>query len=96
MLFMSTCQRPHRNDPFFSLLPKDQGDFGRHKCAGCAYEKGFELGSRKILNIDLQYEIESIQDSQAQEVRHKSPYLAFALGYSEGLEQYYDEHPEVG
>lgn len=24
---VATCQKPHRNDPYFSQFPKDQGDF---------------------------------------------------------------------
>ena len=37
------CQRNHRYDVAFENLPHDQGGDGRHKCAGCAYEKGFEI-----------------------------------------------------
>lgn len=37
-----TCTKQHRYDPQYSNLPDDQG--GRHRCAGCAYEKGYDDG----------------------------------------------------
>ena len=33
-------------------LPVDQGGKGRHKCAACAYEKGFEAGKELKEVID--------------------------------------------
>lgn len=41
---MATCQKQHRHDPYFAQFPKDQGDFSRHKCAGCSYELGYQAG----------------------------------------------------
>lgn len=50
------CKSMHRHYPFFEELVEDQGGFGRHKCAGCAYEKGYEAGlvrsEHLILDID--------------------------------------------
>ena len=84
-----TCQQDHRHDPFFDRLPKDQGSFGRHVCAGCAYERGYELGINKITSINVESELDDLLESQASSVRHKSPYVAFALGYADGLFESY-------
>ena len=37
------CEKQHRYDPQYNNLPVDQGGAGRHRCAGCAYERGYEL-----------------------------------------------------
>ena len=58
-----TCQQDHRHDPFFDRLPKDQGSFGRHVCAGCAYERGYELGINKITSINVESELDDLLDS---------------------------------
>lgn len=80
---MPTCQREHRHYPEFEMLPRDQGGAGRHKCCGCAYERGYALGLEReeILNID----IDSLPVSQAGTVRHRSPHAAFAKGYQDGI-----------
>lgn len=41
---MTTCQAPHRYDTMFTAIPEDQSYPFRHKCAGCAYELGFQAG----------------------------------------------------
>ena len=51
---MSTCNKDHRSDPYFARLPVDQGDFGRHKCAGCAYEAGYQRGINRCMSIDME------------------------------------------
>lgn len=71
-------------------LPEDQGGKGRHKCAACAYEKGFELGQRLEENINIGNILDSLEESQAQNQRHKSPHAAFAKGYLDGINDYYD------
>lgn len=38
------CNKIHRYDPLFNSLPFDQGGAGRHKCAGCAYDRGYQDG----------------------------------------------------
>ncbi|MFV8951634.1 hypothetical protein [Serratia fonticola] len=86
---MTVCQKEHRYDPYFSRLPEDQGDFERHKCAGCAYELGYEAGLRKDTQLNIEAAVNSIVKSQAGEVRHKSPAVAFAQGYTDGLFEYY-------
>lgn len=73
----------HRENPNFSSLPIDQGGSGRHKCCGCAYDRGYELGLNRtdVLDIDL----DTLPDSQAGTGRHRSPHAAFARGYFDGV-----------
>lgn len=82
------CQKDHRYDAIFDTLPHDQGGVGRHKCAGCAYERGIQDGlqRREQINIDL----DTLNVSQAGNVRHKSPHAAYALGYYEGVRRSYE------
>jgi hypothetical protein len=82
------CQKDHRYLGLFNNLPYDQGGEGRHKCAGCAYERGMEQGERmqEQMNLDLN----SLPESQAGTVRHKSPHAAFAQGYLDGVRRHYE------
>ena len=84
---MATCQKQHRHDPYFAQFPKDQGDFSRHKCAGCSYELGYQAGYSKQKVIDMESAISNIRESQASHVRHISPMAAYAQGYVEGITQ---------
>ena len=81
------CNNNHRYDEKFNGLPHDQGGAGRHKCAGCAYELGYNdgLNRREHLHINL----DELPYSQAGTVRHKSPHAAYAKGYYDGVEQSY-------
>lgn len=81
------CKDPHRHNPLFSTLPDDQGGSGRHRCAGCAYDRGLQAGLVRAEQLDL--DLDSLPVSQAGTVRHKSPHAAFALGYLEGVRQSY-------
>ena len=45
-------------------LPVDQGGKGRHKCAACAYEKGFEAGKELKEVIDLSEIFDSLEESE--------------------------------
>lgn len=85
---MSKCTDEHRYWDFFEQLPDDQGGDGRHKCCGCAYEKGYRAGLTRdeTLRIDL----DSLHESQAGTVRHKSPHAAYAQGYLDGVTQSYN------
>ena len=76
-----TCKKEHRYDLQFNNLPDDQGG------AGSAYDRGYKDGLRRKekLNIDLN----SLPESQAGAVRHKSPHAAYALGYQKGVEDSY-------
>jgi hypothetical protein len=80
---MACTNIAHRQNPDFNTLPEDQGGSGRHKCCGCAYERGYALGLNRAdtLNIDL----DTLPDSQAGTGRHRSPHAAFARGYYNGV-----------
>ena len=82
------CGQDHRYDALFRSLPNDQGGVGRHKCAGCAYDQGFQDGlfrnEAPLLGFD------ALAESQAGDVRHKSPHAAWALGYLDGVRQSYE------
>jgi hypothetical protein len=82
------CKKEHRYWDFFEHFPIDQGGYGRHKCAGCAYENGFLDGTnrRDQLNVDL----DNLPLSQAGTVRHKSPHAAYAKGYYDGIVKSYE------
>ena len=83
------CAKTHRYDAMFRDLPDDQGGAGRHKCAGCAYEAGWEEGRQRQEQLNIQ--LSTLPDSQAGTVRHKSPHAAFALGYQHGVQTSYEE-----
>lgn len=82
------CKQAHRYLDTFASLPDDQGGHGRHRCAACAYDRGFQAGlaRKELLNLDL----DSLPESQAGAVRHKSPHAAYALGYLHGVSLSYD------
>ena len=82
------CRKNHRYSKTFRILPYDQGGFGRHKCAGCAYERGIKDGLIRKEKIDLK--LSTLPESQAGTVRHKSPHAAYALGYLHGVKQSYN------
>lgn len=87
---MNNCQQTHRYSPLFSSLPEDQANStGRHRCAGCAYEAGYQAGLSRLGNIDVSTIISQLPYSQAGTVRHKSPFAAFSLGYSAGMNASY-------
>ena len=87
-----TCKKDHsRVQPIMANLPVDQGGKGRHKCAACAYELGFNAGYNLNEQINLNNLLDSLEESQAKEHRHKSPHAAYAQGYLDGVNQYYSE-----
>lgn len=85
-----SCQKDHRYKQMFLQLPEDQGGYGRHKCAGCAYEAGLADGLARKEKVDLN--LDSLPESQAGTVRHKSPHAAWALGYLNGVRESYEGH----
>lgn len=85
---MAICNKNHRYDEKFSSLPWDQGGTGRHICAGCAYERGYNDGIVRKESIHL--DLDSLNESQAGVVRHKSPHAAYALGYQDGVTASYN------
>ena len=85
------CKKDHSTiQNIMADLPVDQGGKGRHKCAACAYQKGLEAGRELKEIINLSEIIDSLEESQAKNQRHKSPHCAFAQGYIDGVKAYYD------
>lgn len=86
------CNKNHTEvQQIMNTLPTDQGGKGRHKCAACAYDMGFEAGYNLDEKINLGDLLESLEESQAKAQRHKSPHAAYAKGYLDGVNQYYSE-----
>lgn len=84
------CKKNHSTiQDIMATLPEDQGGRGRHKCAACAYEQGYNLGHQMSEHFDIAQILDSLEDSQAKEQRHKSPHAAFALGYYNGVKDAY-------
>lgn len=86
------CSKDHSIvQVIMNTLPTDQGGKGRHKCAACAYDFGHSAGYNLDEKINLGNLLDSLEDSQAQAQRHKSPHAAYAKGYLDGVNQYYSE-----
>lgn len=84
------CNKNHSAiQGIMAKLPIDQGGKGRHKCAACAYEQGYNLGRQMSEQFDIGQIIDGLDESQAQNQRHKSPHAAFALGYYNGVKDAY-------
>ena len=80
------CNKDHSKiQHIMESLPVDQGGIGRHKCAACAYEQGYEDGLNRKEKIDLETLLNSLEESQAQGQRHKSPHAGYAKGYYDGI-----------
>lgn len=87
---MINCQAQHRYSEQFANLPFDQSNLsGRHRCAGCAYEIGFQYGLQRAKNFNIDDVINVLPYSQAGVVRHKSPHAAFSSGYEAGIQESY-------
>lgn len=84
------CSKNHSAiQNIMAQLPVDQGGVGRHKCAACAYERGFRDGLNRKEQINLSQILDELEESQAQQQRHKSPHAAYALGYLNGVTESY-------
>lgn len=82
------CKKDHSSlTGKMNVIPTDQGGRGRHKCAACAYEAGYEAGYNLDEHVDIANVLDGLSDSQAGAQRHKSPHAAFALGYYDGVRQ---------
>ena len=80
------CDKDHSNrKELLDSLPICQGGLGRHKCAGCAYEKGLEDGRNKKMVININVILGNLPESQALPQRHKDPHIAYIEGYLDGL-----------
>jgi hypothetical protein len=84
---MSVCGKAHSDLVSLHYLPRDQGGHGRHRCAGCAYEKGYAQGAIRSESMTLG--LDSLDESPAGILRYRSPHAAFALGYLEGVQASY-------
>lgn len=85
---MAVCNQDHRHNQMFETLPRDQGGYGRHRCAGCAYEQGYQAGLVRAENLNIN--LDALPESQAGVVRHKSPHAAYAQGYLDGVNASYN------
>lgn len=85
---ITICDNDHRHDNKFNPLPHDQGGAGRHRCAGCAYDAGYQAGLQRLENLIL--DLDELPESQAGTVRHKSPHAAYAQGYYDGVVDSYN------
>jgi hypothetical protein len=75
---MALCNKEHRYLPDLENLPDSQAGTGRHKCAGCAFEQGYDdsfEGRGSHPNAS------ALDDSQAGTGRHKDVQAAYSLGY---------------
>jgi hypothetical protein len=86
------CDDDHRGWATFESLPLDQGGAGRHRCAGCAYQKGVADGFDRKENLSL--DLDRLPFSQAKSVRHRSPHAAYAAGYLDGVRKSYEKQQE--
>lgn len=80
------CNKNHSNlEAIMLSLPTDQGGVGRHKCAACAYEAGYQAGYNLHGALSIDNVLMNLEESQAGAHRHKSPHAAYALGYYHGV-----------
>lgn len=80
------CKINHSNlETIMSSLPTDQGGVGRHKCAACAYNAGYQAGYNLEGTLSIDSVLGNLEESQAGAQRHKSPHAAYALGYYHGV-----------
>ena len=86
------CKKDHSEiQDIMGKLPVDQGGWGRHKCAACAYKRGYDDGLKHRTQIDFDEIMKDLDKSQAQAQRHKSPHAAYALGYADGVSDSYKQ-----
>lgn len=58
------CKRDHSQiQRIMAALPTDQGGVGRHKCAACAYEVGFEAGYNLNGALSIDNVLASLEES---------------------------------
>jgi hypothetical protein len=80
------CNKNHNNiDIIVQDLPIGQEGAGRHKCASCAYEIGYQHGLQKEESINLGNILNGLEESQRGNRRHRSPHAAYSLGYHNGV-----------
>lgn len=69
----------------FEVLPENQGQTGRHKCAGCAYDLGKWHAMIGVPKSSDDCVLSELAESQASYVRHKDAFTAYLMGYDDGL-----------
>lgn len=79
------CKQGHRHNPMFSGLPENQGQTGRHKCSGCAYDLGKWHAMIGVPKFSDDSVLAELPESQASQVRHKDAFTAYLMGYDYGL-----------
>ncbi|EBU7767731.1 hypothetical protein DK750_23370 [Salmonella enterica subsp. enterica serovar Rovaniemi] len=75
------CNKSHRYNPMFSILPENQGNTGRHKCPGCAFELAMFNKAKGIPVSNDDSVLADLPESQAGTVRHKDAFVAYQLAY---------------
>ena len=83
---MAICSKEH-NDISQSVLwddvPSNQGGYGRHICAACAYNLGYEHGSNDR-NPSISETMPCLPESQRSLWRHKDVSTAYCIGFIKG------------
>lgn len=79
------CKQGHRRNQMFEVLPENQGQTGRHKCAGCAYDLGKWHAMIGVPKASDDGVLADLAESQASYVRHKDAFSAYLMGYEHGL-----------
>lgn len=80
------CKKDHSDlADIMRTIPEGQLGPGRHKCAGCAYEKGVEDGMARKMILNISLILKNLPTSQAQPQRHKDAHIAYIKGYHDGL-----------
>ena len=75
------CNKNHRYNPMFSVLPESQSQTGRHKCPACAFELAL---MHKAMGVPPSYDdsvLSDLPESQAGMVRHKDAFAAYQMAY---------------
>lgn len=77
---MICCKEHAQIQDLLAMLPISQGGPGRHKCAACAFEEGYDDGIKGVKR-DVDIVLEQLPDGQAKNQRHKSCEAAYEKGY---------------
>jgi hypothetical protein len=75
------CKQSHRRNQMFAALPENQGQAGRHKCAGCAVELAVLNKAKGIPASNDDSILATLPESQAGNVRHKDAFAAYQMVY---------------
>ena len=75
------CKKEHSEiQTLLAMLPYSQGGPGRHKCAACAFEEGYNDGMKGVKR-DVDSVLETLPEGQAKNQRHKSCESAYEKGF---------------